>query len=424
MILCVTITASLGILTTNAQVSPNAAAVQTLIDQKNTDIKSLEKEIAAYQVQINALDGQANSLSSAIKSLQITQKKLAADIKVTENKIVEKTLVIKQLTSFISDNEQNIQDDKKIISHSYSLMQQNSDYTLINAILGSKSLSDTVNIITDLSSLQETLFDKVTEIAKSKAKLENTKSLTLKAKSELEKLNKQIMSQRSLVISTASQQSKLLSDTKQSQSQYQDILSQKKKLKDAFEQEILGYESQLKTIINKANLPRSGSGTLAWPVDNVYITQYFGNTSFSTANPQIYNGKGHTGVDFRATIGTPLRAAREGTVIGMANTDLVPGCYSYGRWVMLRHDNGLSTLYAHLSLSTVTIGQNVGTGDIIGYSGNTGYTTGPHLHFGVYASEGVQISSLSSSKSCRNATIPMAPFTAYLNPLSYLPPYR
>jgi murein DD-endopeptidase MepM/ murein hydrolase activator NlpD len=102
------------------------------------------------------------------------------------------------------------------------------------------------------------------------------------------------------------------------------------------------------------------------------------------------------------------------------NTGTVRTCYSYGKWVLIQHPNGLSTLYAHLSLQSVSEGQSVSTGQIIGYSGNTGYTTGPHLHFGVYASQGIEVVKLTNSRNCRGVRLPVADFKAYLNPLSYL----
>ena len=111
-------------------------------------------------------------------------------------------------------------------------------------------------------------------------------------------------------------------------------------------------------------------------------------------------------------------------MLATGNTDLVPGCYSFGKWVMLKHANGLATLYAHLSQIGVSSGQAVSTGDVIGYSGMTGYATGPHLHFGVYALAGVQIMTLKAFRGattpCANATMPVAPTNAYLNPMSYL----
>jgi len=187
---------------------------------------------------------------------------------------------------------------------------------------------------------------------------------------------------------------------------------------------VLQLESQLKLAVDSGKLPDTGKGILAWPVDKVFVTQYFGNTPFATANAQIYGGKGHNGIDLRASIGTPIKASMSGTVVGLSNTDTIRGCYSYGKWVMVEHPNGLSTIYAHLSLQSVTKGQSVSTGQIIGYSGNTGYTTGPHLHYTVYATEGTRIKTLSKGESnhCTGATIPVADFKAYLNPLSYLPP--
>jgi murein DD-endopeptidase MepM/ murein hydrolase activator NlpD len=90
---------------------------------------------------------------------------------------------------------------------------------------------------------------------------------------------------------------------------------------------------------------------------------------------------------------------------------------------MIRHDNGLNSLYAHLSLIKVTTGQVLGLGDTVGYVGQTGYATGPHLHFTVFATEGVAISSL-PSRGCpgKNYVVPLPTKTgAVLNPLLYLP---
>ena len=402
-------------------ITGSAATLQSKIDQRNQDIKNLEQEIAGYQKQIDSLSGQASSLSSTIKSLQLTQKKLADDIKVTENKISERNLEIQQLSTQITASQQNIDDDKRIIANTLATIQQSDNTTLIETILGSNSVSETLDSLTKLGTIQSQLLDRISTYKDNKTTLESTKARTEKARADLLSLNKQIKDQKAIVVSTTAQQNSLLKDTKQSEAQYQKTLAERLKLKEAFEQEILTYQSQLTTQVDKSKIPGTGSGVLSWPLDSISITQYFGNTSFSTANPQIYNGKGHTGVDFRATIGTPVKAALSGTIIGTGNTDLVPGCYSFGKWIMIKHDNGLSTLYAHLSLPIVSTGTYVSTGQIIGYSGNTGYTTGPHLHFGVYATQGVQIQPLVSSTNCHNAVIPIAPFQAYLNPLSYLP---
>ena len=88
---------------------------------------------------------------------------------------------------------------------------------------------------------------------------------------------------------------------------------------------------------------------------------------------------------------------------------------------MIKHQNGLSTIYGHLQLIKVGTGQEVSAGDTIGYSGATGYATGPHLHLGVFVSSVVKIVDL-PSKSCTGAVfrIPVSPLNGYLDPLSYM----
>lgn len=96
---------------------------------------------------------------------------------------------------------------------------------------------------------------------------------------------------------------------------------------------------------------------MRWPVDNVRVTQTFGDTSFSRSG--AYNGKGHNGIDLAASIGTPLKAALSGVVVGTGNTDTVRGCYSFGKWAMIKHGNGLSTMYAHMSQIGVSTGNRL-----------------------------------------------------------------
>jgi murein DD-endopeptidase MepM/ murein hydrolase activator NlpD len=89
---------------------------------------------------------------------------------------------------------------------------------------------------------------------------------------------------------------------------------------------------------------------------------------------------GHNGVDFGGPTGTSIKAAAGGTVTVARNGGYNGG---YGSYVVISHPNGTQTLYAHMSSVGVSVGQNVGQGDYIGAIGNTGKSTGPHLHFEV-----------------------------------------
>lgn len=112
--------------------------------------------------------------------------------------------------------------------------------------------------------------------------------------------------------------------------------------------------------------------TLTWPATG-QITQEFGWTDYARSG--AYGGKPHTGIDIGVPIGTPVRAAGSGrvTTAGWGG--------GYGNWVVIDHGAGVETIYGHLSSIAVTPGQTVTMGQLIGYSGNTGYSTGPHLHF-------------------------------------------
>lgn len=115
----------------------------------------------------------------------------------------------------------------------------------------------------------------------------------------------------------------------------------------------------------------AGNGVLGWPVSGP-VTSGYG----------MRWGRMHEGIDIAVGEGTPVRAAAAGTVI-------YAGWMSgYGNLVVVDHGNGLSTAYAHNSSLAVSVGQPVAAGAVVSYSGNTGNSTGPHVHFEVRVNGG------------------------------------
>ena len=290
----------------------------------------------------------------------------------------------------------------------------------VGALADGAHLSDAIDVTTRNSQASGAINEKARALMDVKTTLSIQKASYEQHKNTLLSLNATLTDQKELVDQTSKDKATLLEQTKNKESSYQKLVAERKKKKNDLEAEMLDVEAKLQTIVDVSKLPKFGKGVLQYPLENVIITQYFGNTPFASKNPQVYNGSGHNGIDFGTKVGTPILASAAGVVLGSGDTDASCGGVSYGKWILIKHNNGLSTLYAHLSVIQVKTGEVVTAKQKIGLSGNTGYSTGPHLHFTVYASDAVQITNYKSKVCGTNMTMPIAPRAGYLNPLSYL----
>ena len=419
-----------------------AASIDDLKDQiaeRNAQIAQIEAQIRQFQVELQQVGAEKSSLQSAIAELDISRNKLAADIRITENRIANANLTLEELSIEIAQNQAVIKSHEQAIAKSIREIHKASAQTLVEQLLANEKISDVWSDTGILLQFQDALKANVISIGQVQIALADDQESEERKRRELASLRTDLSSEKQGLDVNRREKDRLLEQTENREDEYQQLIRDKEEARADFERDLQALEAELQVAIDPSAIPRVGSGTLKWPFSadfmrrcidresrygNIYcITQYFGNTPFATANPQVYNGGGHNGVDFGSSTGTPLEAALAGVIKGTGNTDQYRGCYSYGKWVLIEHANGLSTLYAHLSEIGVTEGQRVSTGDVIGYSGNTGFSTGPHLHFTVFASQGVQIvrfGDVRPSTNCPDAHIPVAPREAYLNPLSYL----
>lgn len=414
--------------------------IRSQIDQHNKAISELEAEIAIYQKELNVISGQKQTLESAIKSIDVSRQKILAQITVTQNKISATNLKLNELGLKITDKSEAIALDQKAVAQSLRKLDRAEDETLIERVLAADTLADGWTMADQMTEVNDAFRQNVEGLASDRIVLTDQQTAVKETQAELSKLRRQLSAQQGELDANRAEKQRLLNQTKQTESTYQSIIAEKRAQQKAFESALSALEDSLNVVVNPSTIPSVGSGVLAWPFtaafaegckskagalgNNFCITQYFGTTPFSTANPQVYNGNGHNAIDIGMPTGTAVLAALSGSVTGTGNTDAIPGCYSFGKWVLIKHANGISTLYSHLSSINAAPGQSVATGDTIGYSGMTGYATGPHLHFGVYATQGTQIMTLGQYRGattpCANARMPVAPKDAYLNPMSYL----
>jgi murein DD-endopeptidase MepM/ murein hydrolase activator NlpD len=404
------------------------------IEQVRLEREALVEEQRKLQAELEAVNKESQTLGSVVKSLDASRKKLAKDISITQSKITSTDLTIRSLENTMSEKEKQIIVHREALADILLVLSEYDSRPLILNLLSSTELSDLWRDRSQLEGLNTRLEEEIDALRETRKVLNQKKIEKEKVKEEQMSFKSQLSGQKSVIEENQKAKARLLAETKNKEIEYQKMIAENLARQKQFEEDLFRLESELQITLDPSLIPTPRPGVLSWPLDNVFITQRFGRTS---ASSRLYTSGTHNGVDFRAAMGTPVKSVLSGTVQGTGNTDEMnaqlrregkPICGSYGRWVLIKHNNGLTSIYAHLSATIVVDGQSVNTGEIIGYSGGTpgingsGYSTGPHLHLGLFASQGVQIRQFITSLNCKHTVVPVAlgP-SAYLDPLDYLP---
>lgn len=400
--------------------------LQQQITARSDRLSEIETEIAEYEASLREVGAEKNTLNRAIQQLELERRKVLADIDYTETKINSTDLQISQLNLEIENATKRIDDNEAALEEIIRSVHAQDEQSLMEALLQHDSLADYWNSIEDLETVRSAIYERVNNLEQLKAMLEEKRNNERERRGELVNLKEQYDDQQFLLANNKAEQDELLEKTKNEEAEYQSLLAQKRAARELIISELRDFEAKLQFILDPSTVPSPGTAVFNWPLKNVIITQYFGGTEFAKQNASVYAGRAyHPGIDLGAPRGTAIHAPLAGIVRATSNTDAVPGCYSWGKWTLIDHPNGLSTLYAHQDLISVSPGQAVGTNEIIGYTGNTGFSTGPHLHFTVYATKGVEVRQFNEIKtvtSCGAATTPIAATEAYFDPILYLPP--
>lgn len=402
------------------------------IEDKNAEIKKLEQEARKYRDAIALEQQRGKTLQEEIKRIDRAITKLRGDISLTEQKIAKVELEIEVLFLQMQRKELAIQKLKSGLAELFKLYAKKEDESFLEIILKYGIFSDFFRQIDQLAQLKDDILSSFTELKQLREELGAVKTEEEAKKDGLDKLKKSLRSRTAAQQSTKRERGELLTETKSQEKKYQELLREQERRRIALEEEVKAIEEKLRVTIDRSRLPKKGKGVLAGPLPDISLascwkggdifknclTQYFGYTEFAAVG--AYQGKGHNGIDFRAEVGIQVISAESGNVEAIGDTDL--GCKgaSYGKWILIRHPNNLSTLYAHLSAIFVVSGQEIKREQIIGSSGKSGYATGPHLHFGVFASEAVRVDAIPSKVCGRKMTLPLSPSNGYLNPSDYL----
>jgi len=372
------------------------------IKKKEAEIVKLEAEAQKFRDSLAKTQTQKKTLSNQLQIIQGQINQLQSELKVTKAKVSKTELNIKSFVSQINKKRQEIDSRQRDISQSLRALAYLDNENIVLTLLNNDKFSDFLSQAQYMSNLQNSLYSDFKLLTEAKKNLEGFKSAEEQKKAELSDLRKSLTVQNQLIQNQKQDKSQLLAQTKNQEIIYQKQISGIQKKQAEIQQEISFLEDKLRGQVS--GIPPSRPGALAWPLIG-RITQGYGPTSITGFYNDAY--KFHNGIDLAAYYGAPIRAALDGVVTASGDNNR----YAYGEWLAIRHNNGLTTLYAHLSAKTAGVGQAVSQGQIIGYEGSTGFVTGPHLHFTVYSTNTFRV---------EKRWFGLLPLGGSVNPFDYL----
>ncbi len=337
---------------------------------------------AGEKQKIKTIEQQRREMQKKIDSLKKLERKEANKLSLNQQKLEKNQMALKRSKNQYSAKQANITNLKKELNtylNQYNT-RQNSSAERIRCIYKSKH-SPVLDILVSTDSLSVFL-DRIyyqNLIIKS----DREKMLALKAEA------KKVATAKQRLENEQKELSKIIRDIDRENSNIQVTIQQNKSIIEKIQKDKRAYEKSerelkrqsdhLASLIYKTtkNSSINTSGAFMLPVSGARITSPFGYRIHPIFKSRIF----HTGIDYAIASGTPIRASNSGKVI-------YSGWYGgYGKVVIIDHGiykgQSTSTLYAHMSRQAVSVGQSVSKGQVIGYVGSTGYSTGPHVHFEV-----------------------------------------
>lgn len=326
--------------------------------KKIEDAKKKEQE---YLGQVNKVEDQLlssldqlNGLNTNLADVKSNIDKTTIDLAVKESELLE---ISKELDA-----------KSAILNNRVAAIYKNGNTNILDVIFKAQSFTELLSKL----KLMNLLADQDAVIIE---EIKDKKNATLSVQQSIMELQKKQNEQKSNL-------EKLVTQAEQKKTEISGILDEKKSLLSsakadknaliAMEAQLTAKETEIQRILESLRYGSAPNGRLQWPTAGRLIS------GFGNRRHPIFGGtRFHSGVDLAAPSGTPIIAADGGEVLQASYSG------GYGYSILIYHGGGFATFYAHMSSFAVGQGQMVKRGQVIGYVGTTGWTTGPHLHFEV-----------------------------------------
>lgn len=353
-----------------AVVVPASAVTQAEIDAMKEEANSLKQQQEEIQDQLDSLAADRENAMARKTLLEQQINATRAEISSIAAQISKYDELIAQKQTELDEAEAEEQAQYELFCERVRYMEEQGEVSYWSILFSSKDFADLLDnamMVEEIMDYDNQVMDQLIalreQIEQDKAELETARQEQQDAKAEQEAAQANLQAQESEVDA-------LLSQISNQEDELEAREAQLRAASDAATAEIAAAERELAAQI--ANVP-SESGFL-WPLPGRYnLSSLFG----SRKHPITGKANNHTGIDIPASSGTSILAAKSGVVTTSTYNN------SYGNYVVVSHSDGTSTLYAHMVRRNCSKGDTVSQGQVIGYVGTTGSSTGNHLHFEV-----------------------------------------
>ena len=358
----------------NKKIISIVAIISLLLAYTNTCIASSISELNEQKEQA---ENERQQVTQQRESAEDELDNINAQIASIESELFTLQTQLNELNSSISQKEQEITEKQAELDHKEELlktrmvaMYKGGGTTYLDVLLGSSNYIEMYTKYNAIQTIAEKDTELINEVSQQKTDIENEKQELESSKAEVENIKKQTDAKNAELKAAKVSKQNTVSQLSAEEQELQKKIDEFEAAIDRAQQEIAnatngtsGYEGSF------------SGGMFEWPISYSYnrITSIFGNRTAPTAGASTNHGAIDIGVSY-----VPVYAPANGKVI------LAQWVSGYGNYIMIDHGGGYYTAFGHLSRFTVSVGTVVSTGQQIAVSGNTGISTGPHLHYEVY----------------------------------------
>ena len=351
------------------------STVSETVYDKQHQLQGLNGQIIATRTQIRQLLDQEHALQAQIAAMDAQLASVQAQIDQESAKLVVLGQQVDQAKEQLAQKQAELAKHIADFGHRMRIMYKSGQVSGLELVFSAANFTDLMNRIFFFNDIVREDRRQLTELQKERAAIEVMKADLEAKQAEQAQVVKQIKDQKAQLQTVRDQRAAREQQIAAIEAQFQRQLAEMQAQRAALQE-------QIAALIRESYRARS-SGKWKWPMDGV-ITQGFGCTSypFEPYEPSCPSKHFHSGLDIAADYGTPVHAADGGIVHNFTmGCSWGSGLCGYGRYVVIVHAGGFTTLYGHLSSWAVGDGVQVDKDTVIGYEGSTGNSTGPHVHF-------------------------------------------